>query len=398
MKRTISLTLIIVMLMTVTVAASTGGGSKWTGNYKTKSKSFRAYVDYKWEPNYSKTEARLTITGFGIQCLSTSKKLSFPAESVKSASVKMSITPSWGVKNLVVDKTSQRMKFKNAKKGAKLKFGSGTWIFKKGSKKKKLTVSFTAMKGTQQGAVPYAWTGSSKGKIKLTIPKANPDKVKITLPSSSRGKTAVAKVHNTAGRNYKYKMFSQTVTYANYTEYINNRGCSTCALTTILNAVKGLSLTPDKTLAIIKKVNKKEFEKNFSKTAAKQMPIALNGITKVLDRYNIRYKYGTGNAKEVIKWLKAGDPVIMTIGDGTSLGLTSNTHTILLLGIQNGYVVIGDSVLKSAEEWGKDGLVKHGKITVANLMSCIKCNNWNVAKGNFFYSKPTDRGYILVKK
>lgn len=397
-NRTISLTLILVMLMTVTVWASAGEGTTWTGTYKTKTKDFRAYIEYKWEPNYSKTEARLTVTSFGIQCMSKSKKLAFPEGSEKKAALSMSITPAWGPKVLVADRKNVRLKFKNAKKGAKVKFGSGTFIFKKGKKKKTLTVSYSAFKGVQAGAVPYAWQGSSRGSIKLKIPKAKPDKVKISLPASSRGSTAVATIHNTAGRNYKYKVFRQTAKYKTNSEYLADHGCSTCALTTVLNAVKGTKLTPDKMIGVIKSVNKAEFDENFSKPAAKKMPVSLHGITKVFDKYGVRYKYGTGNAKEVVKWLKAGDPVIMTFADGSAGGLSDTNHTVVLLGIQNGKVIIGDSTLKSEKVWGKDGLIKHGKLTVADMMSYIKSNNWNVATGKMFYSGPKDRGYILVKK
>ena len=59
-------------------------------------------------------------------------------------------------------------------------------------------------------------------------------------------------------------------------------------------------------------------------------------------------------------------------------------------------MVIGDSVLKSKKIWDTDGLVKHGKITVEDLMTYIRAETWNEAEGHFFYKSYKDRGYILV--
>ena len=377
------------------IGASYGG--KWKGTRGKSKKVFRAYVEYKWEPDFSNTQAKLTVTGFGVQCLSNSKALSFSPGSAKKASLKMSITPRTGKKKLVKDRKASRLKFPNAKKGAKAKFGSATYIFKKTSSKQKLTVTFAAAKGKQDGKYPKAWKGASKGTLVLTIPAARKD-VFMTIPENSRGDTATATVVNTSGKKYKYTMFRQIGEYGDFTEYMKNRGCSTCALTTILNATKGFSLTPEKTLKVIKKVNKKAYEENFSKKPSKQMPIALAGICKVLDRYKVTYKYGTGSKTELTNWLKEGNPAIITFGDGSAGGLSESTHTVLLLGIQNGKVVIGDSTLKSTSIWGSDGLVKHGRLTVANMLSYIDCDNWDVATGNFFYAKAADRGYILIKK
>ena len=389
--------LIFVMLMTAAAFAATGTGNEWTGKYKKTKKVFRAYVDYTWEPNFTHKLSKLTITGFGVQCMSRSKGLSFAPGAVKKATIKLNIKPTKGQKKLVKDLKASRVKFPNAKRGAKAKFGSVTYYFKKTSKKQTLKVTFFAVKGAQPGPVPNAWKGSSKGTLKFTIPVAQEDCL-MTLPENSRAATATAFVTNEAGVRYKYKMFSQTADYGDFSEYMADHGCSTCVLTTILNTMRGTNLTPKDTLKIIKKTNKKAYEENFSKKPSKQMPIALAGICKVLKKYKISYRYGKNSASEVTKWLKAGNPVILTIGDGSEGGLTGNTHTILLLGIQKGHVVIGDSVLKSSEIWGKDGLVKKGKLTVKDLMSYIDSGNWNVANGNYFYSGTVDRGYILVKK
>ena len=79
-------------------------------------------------------------------------------------------------------------------------------------------------------------------------------------------------------------------------------------------------------------------------------------------------------------------------------------HTILLLGIDSdGYVIIGDSVKRSKSEWGSDGLVKTGKITVRELLDCMKTEKgWAISEGsykntdNYFYQGKVDTGYLMV--
>ena len=394
-KRVIPLFLIIMLLMTAVVSAADTdrmhAGSKWRGKYKSTSKIFRAYVDYKWEPNYTNTEAKLTVTGFGVQCLSKSRALKFRDGSKKKAYVKVSVKPLKGKKKVVKDLYAPAIKFPNAKKGAKGKFGSATFIFKKTSSKKTITVTYGATKGKQIGPVPDAWKGSSKGTFKLTMPAAQPDLL-MSIPSNSRGETATMTVVSPSGKKYSYTMFHQsTLGGGDYQDYLRGRGCSTCALTTVVNTLAHKSYTPEEMLKVIKKTNKSAWKTNFSKKPSKQMPIALAGMAKVLKKHGIKYKYGKNNAAEVTAWLKAGKPVIMTIGNGEKGGLSSTVHTVLLLGVQKGKVVIGDSVHRSSEDWGKDGLVKHGKLTVKNMMSYIKYNKWDVAHGNYFYGRAASR-------
>lgn len=403
-NRILSILLILILLLAVPVSAVSKYGSIWTGRYKERSKDFRAYISYKWEPMYSDTEARLTIRGYGIQCLSETRNFSLPKKSVKKASVSANIKPI-GKKKTVSKSIKGKVKFADAEKNAKVKFGSVTWKFKRTKKNRTLKVTYRASKGKQLGkkvrkGYRNAWRGSSKGTLTFTVPAA-PDYVynglKFKLPSESRGTTAKATVTTAKGKSYTYKMFKQSAGYNNYSDYLKLHGCSTCALTTIINTMKGKSLTPDKTIDLIKKVDPEEYAVNFTGDSPKNLPIALPGIAKVLKAQGIKYKYGTNDVKELSDWLNKGKPVIMTIGNGGEGGLSATIHTILLLGIdQKGHVVIGDSVLKSASIWGKDGLVKHGRLTVEDMMSYLKSTTWNEAEGHFFYKSYKDRGYILV--
>lgn len=234
--------------------------------------------------------------------------------------------------------------------------------------------------------------------------------VSIDYPGASRGSYADVKAVSSSGNEYTYRIFNQRAGYDSYSDYISAHGCSTCALTSILRNVEGLeSLTPDACLDIQRKVAGEEaFDRNFSKASRKQMPITQSGARKVFDAYGVEYELPAADPKDreeqITEWLKAGDPVYFTFGNGKAGGLSGGTHTVLLLGIDDkGYVIIGDSLHKSAANWGRQGLVKTGSLTVADMLSYIKYGGeWSVCSkdtdaSHFFYRDPSDRGYLLVR-
>lgn len=234
--------------------------------------------------------------------------------------------------------------------------------------------------------------------------------VSIDFPNESRGAYADATAVNSRGSEYTYRIFNQTAGYNNYSAYLSAHGCSTCALTSILRNVDGLEeLTPDGCIEIQREVAGEEvFEKNFSKAARKQMPITQYGARKVFDAYGVEYQLPSDDPKtreaEITEWLQAGDPVYFTFGNGKEGHLSGGTHTVLLLGIdEDGYVIIGDSLHKSAAYWGSQGLFKSGKLTVADMLSYIRNDGpWSVCDENtdashFFYKGSSDRGYLMVR-
>lgn len=235
--------------------------------------------------------------------------------------------------------------------------------------------------------------------------------VSIVFPDSSRDDYADVTAVNSRGSRYNYRIFNQKAGYDTYSGYLSAHGCSTCALTSILRNNEGLEdLTPDGCLEEIltETAGDEVFDANFSKSARKQMPVTLYGAKKVFEKYGVSYKLPAADAKkrekEITAWLKAGDPVLFTFGNGSSAGLSRHTHTVLLLGIDDdGYVIIGDSLHKSAAHWGSQGLVKTGQLTVADMLSFIKKDGeWSVCNeetdsSHFFYRNSSDRGYLLVR-
>lgn len=263
--------------------------------------------------------------------------------------------------------------------------------------------------------VMIIWTLLTQGNAphvpaeKDNVPSPSAD-VSIDFPDESRGAYADATVVNSRGSEYTYRIFNQTAGYNNYSAYLSAHGCSTCALTSILRNVDGLGdLTPDGCIDIQRKVaGEAVFDRNFSKTARKQMPITQYGARKVFDAYGVKYQLPSDDSQqreaEITEWLQAGDPVYFTFGNGKEGHLSGGTHTVLLIGIdEDGYVIIGDSLHKSATYWGSQGLFKSGKLTVADMLSYIKNDGpWSVCEDNtdeshFFYRGPSDRGYLLVR-
>ena len=235
--------------------------------------------------------------------------------------------------------------------------------------------------------------------------------VSIDFPDSSRDDYADVAAVNSRGSKYNYRIFNQKAGYDTYSGYLSAHGCSTCALTSILRNIEGLEdLTPDRCLEEIltETAGDEVFDANFSKSAKRQMPVTLYGAKKVFEKYGVSYQLPSSDAKkrekEITAWLKAGDPVLFTFGNGSSAGLSRHTHTVLLLGIDDdGYVIIGDSLHKSAARWGSQGLVKTGQLTVADMLSFIKKDGeWSVCNddtdsSHFFYKNSSDRGYLLVR-
>ncbi|MBQ6315213.1 MAG: hypothetical protein IJI11_06425 [Mogibacterium sp.] len=238
------------------------------------------------------------------------------------------------------------------------------------------------------------------------------DPVSMDMPDSSRGDTADASVTNVSGDTYLYRIFNQKAGYNNYSKYLSAHGCSTCALTTILRTTvpELAELTPDRTLTEIlpEAAGQETFDKNFGKAMKLQMPVTLSGMTKVLDRYGVEYRRPDADktkwAGEITSWLLSGDPVIFTFGNASEAHLSRNTHTVLLLGLdRNGHVIIGDSLHKSAAHWGMDGLVKRTDLTVEDMLSFVRTENWQILKdtvsdSHIFYKNSSDRGYLLVRK
>lgn len=237
--------------------------------------------------------------------------------------------------------------------------------------------------------------------------------VRFSAPVKTRGKTAAATVVNSEGFTYNYTMYLQGAGYNSWSHYMKHHGCSNCAMTSLLNAVSPelKDYTPDRMVEEVQHdvLGSKAFWKNYNKDRNKgSMPITLYGMTKIFDEYGVKYKLPSSDSskseEEITEHLRNGNPVIITFAKGGAKGLSNSIHTILLIGIdEDGYVIIGDSLHKKSKHWGKQGLVKTGKITVHDMVSYITTyGDWTVLEenigsgGDVFYHGRTGKGYLLV--
>lgn len=127
--------------------------------------------------------------------------------------------------------------------------------------------------------------------------------------------------------------------------YISSHGCAACCLATVLTASEGEEITPAEVVESIEKdvFGEERHTKNYSKTLPKQMPICLNGISKILDEYQVSHTYirqfeAEEAEEDIMKHLYTGNPVIVTGSGGPG-----SYHTILFLGVtESGEIIVGD--------------------------------------------------------
>lgn len=138
--------------------------------------------------------------------------------------------------------------------------------------------------------------------------------------------------------------------------FISNHGCAACAATTVLSGYISDKQTPVNTVKNLElnALGFKNWDKNYSKAEKDQMPIALYGIYKVLEKNGIPCKYvRTYSRPSVLSQIRdhllKGKPVVITVGatryDGKKDSRwTGGRHTMVLLGMTDNYkVIVGDS-------------------------------------------------------
>jgi len=242
-------------------------------------------------------------------------------------------------------------------------------------------------------------------------------KVIFAAPENTNKETTTVSVTNKDGFTYNYNLYRQNsmtldYKYPKYRSYLSAHGCSTCALAAVLNAtVPSLkNYTPD---MVIEKVEKKVLgssvvNKNMSKALAKQMPLGLKGMSRILTYYGVEntYVYNCSShdiKKEIRTHLEAGNPIIFTMPRTNNY--SGGIHTMVMLGLDNkGRVIVGDSLKQSASRWGSHNrLVKFdtkdnsGVNTVENIASFFTYSIEDIDNLGVFYSGPKGNiGYILV--
>lgn len=245
------------------------------------------------------------------------------------------------------------------------------------------------------------------------------DGVTVTCPTDTDKAAVTLTVQKKDGTLYKYKIYAQgdSANYFTRADYFKSHGCSTCTVTSLLNAMAPAvqDYSPDNVVDYLEPAifGPDAFNSNFSRILTSQMPISMYGITRMLDYYGISYThrwyYSSDEAAiaEIEEHLKTGDPVIVTTtklnGDTKWAG---SKHTMLLVAL------LGDDKALLCDPANK---TVRGRLKVASLKDLMNYsysayendNNYLVKKPYFTSTNSTlnirgDKycgtgGYILVK-
>ena len=93
-----------------------------------------------------------------------------------------------------------------------------------------------------------------------------------------------------------FPVFQQKAgTYGAYSEYMTRHGCACCSLTTIWRHMcrNTRSLRPDETIARVERevLGEEAWRRNYSRHIARQMPVSLYGISRILTAHHIPHRY-----------------------------------------------------------------------------------------------------------
>ena len=237
----------------------------------------------------------------------------------------------------------------------------------------------------------------------VTTPEAS-------LPSDSDvGQITVAVNGDKGVRNFT--IFGQHKKPWKKDKYLALHGCAVSSLTTVLSGYtkKYRNYTPQKVRDVVEKkvFGTAVWNKNYSKTIMKQMPVSMYGISRVLESVGIDTKYvrtftNKSARKEIKKHLKTGNVVVIETNNRTQHNgrFSSKTttrwsrskHTMVLLGLTDtGKVIVADS---SQRKWsGQNQRIKY--TTVKEIVKyMIPCTS--SVKTHYFSSTANSGGYVLV--
>ena len=232
------------------------------------------------------------------------------------------------------------------------------------------------------------------------------DTYTVQVKSAADG---TASVQASGGAMRTFRVFAQGTRSA----YIRRHGCAASALTCVLSGYtdKYADYTPEKTSRRLEKevFGTAAWSSNYRKSMAAQMPVSLNGITKILNYCNVpsqyvRYFKDKQAVRDIKKHLYSGNAVIIEVNNHKQKNgkissrynyrWSTSKHTMVLLGMtNNGKAIVADSAYR---KWsGKKQRIKFAKVEhlVKFMYSCKRSSD-----GVYYDSQDTTGGYILVNK
>ena len=188
-------------------------------------------------------------------------------------------------------------------------------------------------------------------------------------------------------------------------KFMPYHGCAASATSTVLGGMLGIQVTPVQMIESIEPMvfGKTSWTNNYKKSYKNQLPLCLNGITKIFTYYGIETKYvrsftDTGARNEIVRHLKSGQPVLFVVSKKnratgkSSSKWTNSYHTMAMLGItDSGQVMVADSVNRSSfGSWQRIKLVGINEM-INYMFSCKKIKNTN-----YWGGASSSGGYVLV--
>ena len=275
------------------------------------------------------------------------------------------------------------------------------------------TVATVSKSGTVTGVAGGTATitckcGSARLKCKVYVRGTN-----IVTPQKNLKATSESRYNvyiNGAYGAVQYTIYNQSSSINKSKQkgkkkYMPYHGCATSSTATVLGGMLGMQITPVQMVENIERqvFSSESWTKNYSKSYRKQLPLSLNGITKIFSYYGISTKYvrtftDSWARAEIIRHLKSGQPVIFVVSKkNRATGKKSNKwtnsyHTMAMLGVTDtGKVIVADSVNRSSRgSWQRIKLAGINEM-VNYMFPCKKTKNTNYWGGS-----SSSGGYVLV--
>lgn len=182
-------------------------GTTWKGTYNKYTSYFRVFCNYTWEPNYSTTRSRLTISSVGIQRTSGNSAVEMVSGAAKSATVNLTGAASGGGSQ-TFDKESTSYSWGESST-AERSFGSKTYTIDKEGTTKTLTFTVSAKKNGG------SWSGSSSKSITLSMPAKSDESVQYDKNTTDTVNNMPAT--QTKGSGYSITLSTLVPTRSGYT-------------------------------------------------------------------------------------------------------------------------------------------------------------------------------------
>lgn len=257
-------------------------------------------------------------------------------------------------------------------------------------------------------AVVTCSCGSAKLKCTVYVKGNNIVTARSSLKASKSSRQTVT-VNGAYGK-VNYTIYNQASsinksTVSKRKKFMPYHGCAASATSAVLGGMLGIQVTPVQMIESVEPMvfGKTSWKKNYKKSYKNQLPLSLNGITKIFTYYGIETKYvrtftDSGARNEIARHLKSGQPVLFVVSKKnratgkSSSKWTNSYHTMAMLGITDtGKVMVADSVNRSSfGSWQRIKLVGINEV-IHYMFSCKKVKNTN-----YWGGASSSGGYVLV--